>query len=297
MKANLEYYKTFYWVAKTGSVSQAAGKLFISQPAVSQSLKLLEQTLGCSLFFRNSKGVRLTPEGEKLFLYVREGIERIDEGEKTLMEMLTLDSGEIRIGASDMTLRFFLLDHLENFRNKHLKVKLTVSNAPTPETLCALKNGKIDFGVVSSPFEIPDTMHVFKVGKVEDIFVASTRFSQNKIVSLSELAGYPLICLEKNTSSTRQSLDAFFENSRTTISPEIELATSDLIVKFAERSLGIGAVAECFARDAINSERLFKLKLEKPIPPRDICVVTRDKAWISTAAKAFVNEILSRACE
>ena len=149
MDINLEYYKIFYYVGKIGSISGAAESLCISQPAVSQAVKQLEKALGISLFVRRAKGVELTVEGKVLYSYVKQGYEYIKLGERQLMQMIDMENGEVRIGASDMTLRYFLLNHLENFHEKYPNIKVSVTNAPTPETLKYLMEGKIDFGVVS----------------------------------------------------------------------------------------------------------------------------------------------------
>ena len=132
---SLEYYKVFYYVAQFGSVTMAAKELSISQPAVSQSLRQLENSLGAKLFTRASKGVRLTAEGEILYRYVARGCEQILMGEQRLEQMLNLELGEIHIGASDMTLQFYLLPYLERFHEQYPHIKVVVSNAPTPETL------------------------------------------------------------------------------------------------------------------------------------------------------------------
>ena len=109
MTENLEYYKVFYYVAKLGSLTAAAQELSVSQPAVSQAIKHLEQALETRLFMRASRGIRLTSEGQVLFEHVKEGYEQILLGEKKLTAMLQLDYGEVRIGASDMTLKYYLL--------------------------------------------------------------------------------------------------------------------------------------------------------------------------------------------
>ncbi len=152
MMANLEYYKVFYHVVKCGSVTQAAGALSLSQPAVSQSLKQLETALGVVLVKRTSHGITPTAEGRELFSYVEKGYEQFEAGEKRILQMCNLERGEITIGASDMTLRFFLLPYLERFHEKNPGIKVSVTNGPTPATMNLLREGKIDFGVVSGPF-------------------------------------------------------------------------------------------------------------------------------------------------
>jgi DNA-binding transcriptional LysR family regulator len=293
MNINLEYYKIFYHVAKLGSFTLAANTLFISQPAVSQSIKQLEISLGSSLFFRTPKGVKLTPEGEMLYSYIAKGYETMKIGENKFKEMLDLESGEVRIGASDMTLQFYLLPHLEAFHKLYPKIKVSVTNAPTPSTIEFLNAGKIDFGVVSSPISLKYNLNVTPVCEIEDIFVAGNRFSDLKDVAIqiAELEKMPIICLEENT-STRRYVDDFLKSNGVTLYPEFELATSDLIVQFAARNLGVGCVVKNFAERVVREGNLFELKLQPQIPPRNICVVTGDKMQISSAGKKLLSMLI-----
>jgi len=293
MNFNLEYYKVFYFVAKYKSVTLASQQLYISQPAVSQAIKQLEQAVNCSLFFRTPKGVKLTPEGELLFSYIEQGYEKMLLGEKKLEEMLNFENGEIRIGASDMTLRFYLLPYLEKFHKSYPSIKIFVSNAPTPETILSLTAGKIDFGIVSAPIEISKNYKIIPVGEVVDTFVAGSRFSwlNGKTVPIDELERLPTICLEKNT-STRKFVDEFLLGNNVTLTPEFELATSDLIVKFAERDMGIGCVVKSFAEESFEKGSLFELKLSKQFPPRKICVLTSTKNPISQAGKKLLDTMI-----
>lgn len=294
MISNLEYYKVFYYAGKYGSLTMAALELSISQPAVSQALRQLEDSLQTKLFVRASRGIRLTPEGESLYFHVKKGYEEIELGEKKLEQMLNLDSGEIRVGASDMTLRFYLLPFLEKYHEAYPYIKVTVTNAPTPETLNLLKEGKIDFGVVSSPFIQEQEFSVMEVKEIEDCFVAGRKFIQykNKMLDLQELEKLPIISLEKNT-STRTCMDQFLQKNGVEMHPEFELATSDMIVQFATRNLGIGSVMKEFAKEELESGKLFELRFNKIIPRRHICVVTETKALASRAAEA----LLSMLCE
>ena len=234
MMANLEYYKVFYHVVKCGSVTQAAGALSLSQPAVSQSLKQLETALGVVLVKRTSHGITPTAEGRELFSYVEKGYEQFEAGEKRILQMCNLERGEITIGASDMTLRFFLLPYLERFHEKNPGIKVSVTNGPTPATMDLLREGKIDFGVVSGPILPEDGIGMLPVKEIEDIFVIGKNFSQyaGKTHPLKLLEQLPLITMEKPT-STRKYVQSFLEERGVRINPEFELATSDMIVQFA----------------------------------------------------------------
>lgn len=290
MNIDLEYYKIFYHVARIGSFTQAGEALCISQPAVSQAIKLLETHLKSKLFIRVPKGVKLTPEGELLFTYVKKGYEYILLGEEKFRKMLDLEFGEIRIGASDMTLQFYLLPYLEEFHRKFPKIKVTVTNAPTPDTLQFLYEGKIDFGIVSEPFEAKSEIEIKKIRKIQDTFVAGKRFQKlkGKTLSFGALEELPIVCLESNTSS-RKYIDEFLQQNEVTLKPEFELAMSDIIVKFAVRNLGIGCVVKDFALDALAAKELFELKFESEIPSRNFCIITGNSNPITTAAKELLN--------
>lgn len=292
MVNNLEYYKVFYYVAKCGGLTTAAEVLSISQPAVSQSVKQLEKAVGTKLFIRTTKGARLTQEGELLFSYVSKGYEQMELGEEKLKQMLNLDLGEIHIGASDMTLQFYLLPFLEKFHEKYPKIKVNVTNAPTPETLQYLQEGKIDFGVVSTPFESKKDVQSIVVKEIEDIFVAARRFTKlkNKTLDFQELEKLPLIFLEKKTSS-RSYMDQFLLENHIVISPEFELATSDMIVQFTMRNLGVGCVMKEFAKEYVDSGKLFELRFNKIIPKRSFCVVIDHKNPLSPSARNLLQII------
>ena len=254
MNISLEYYKVFYQAAATGSITMAAETLCISQPAVSQAVKHLERELETKLFLRTPKGVRLTREGELLYGYVKRGIESIRDGEEMLKQLKCLDTGVIRIGASDMTLQFYLLPYLEQFHEQYPKIKVMVSNGPTPETIEALENGAIDFGIVSTPFEGREEMRAVPVRQIENIFIAGSRFREQlegRELDYRELKDYPCIFLEKKT-STRRFMDQYLEKEGVALEPEFELATSDMIVQFVKRNLGIGCLMSEFAREALE---------------------------------------------
>lgn len=292
MLLNLEYYKNFYYVGKCHSFSAAAQELCISQPAMSQSIRQLEEKLNCELFVRTSKGAKLTIEGEKLFAHVQKAIEEFEKGEREIQQIMQLKAGEIRIGASDMTLQFFLLPYLEKFHELHPEIKVKVSNGPTPETLENLYHGIIDFGIVSSPFETREDVETLDVKEIEDCFVVGKQLKHlaERELELKELLNHPVICLEGN-SSTRKYLDQFLLENELKLTPEFELATSDMIVQFALRNLGIGCVMKEFAMKELESEHLWELTFTKQIPKRKFSIIYSKHTAISYAAKELLELI------
>lgn len=292
MTTNLEYYKVYYYVVKCGSVTRAAESLALSQPAVSQSLKQLESALGVKLLRRTSRGITPTAEGKLLFSFVEKGYEQFEAGEKRLMQMRSLERGEITIGASDMTLRFFLLPHLEHFHEEYPGIKISVTNGPTPATMSLLREGKIDFGVVSGPIEEEEGINMVSVKKIEDIFVVGRKFSEylENVQPLKLLEKLPLIMLDEMT-STRKYVQQFLERNDVFVNPEFELATSDMIVQFALRNLGVGSVMRDFAGEKLECGELRELKFDVQMPQRDFVVVTDEKNQASLASARLLEMI------
>ena len=188
-----------------------------------------------------------------------------------------------------MTLQFICC-RIWAFSRKYPGIKVKVTNAPTPETLQNLQEGKIDFGVVSTPFEAKEEMQAIVVREIEDIFVAGRKFIsyKNRMLDLQELEEMPLICLEGGT-STRNYMDSFLQKNQVEIKPEFELATSDMIVQFALRNLGVGCVMRDFAKEHLESGKLFELRFNQIFPQRHFCVVTDIKNPVSAAARNLLE--------
>ncbi|MFQ8737104.1 MAG: LysR family transcriptional regulator [Bilophila wadsworthia] len=177
MNVSFEYYKVFYHVARLGSITLAAKALFLSQPAVSKCIRQLEKVLGCALFYRMHKGMRLTPEGEVLYQHVAQACEQIAIGEKKIQAMLHLDWGSIHIGSSDMIMHAFLLPYLERFHKDYPKVRISTITASTPETIASLRARRIDLGVVFSPVEENEDLDIIPVCRVRIRLSRVTHFA------------------------------------------------------------------------------------------------------------------------
>jgi LysR family cyn operon transcriptional activator len=290
--ANLEWYRVFYVIARAGSFSRAAEELYITQPAVSYAIKQLEEKLGGKLFFRTSKGVELTHEGDVLFRYIEKAYHFIQAGEKEIASMHELQSGEITIGASDTLCKHFLLPHVEQFHHSFPFIKLQVTNRTTQETIDLLKQGKVDFGIVNLPIE-DRQLHVQQALELQDTFVAGKVYSElaKKRVAMERLVTYPLLLLEQG-SSIRRYADRFAESQGLKLRPEIELGSIDLLVDFARIGLGIAYVIRNFVTAELAAGTLLEIKLKEPIPPRQAGIVTLKGVPVSAAAKRFIDILL-----
>lgn len=275
MHVDLDLYRVFREVARAGSISSAARALFLSQPAVSQSVKRLEEQLGVVLFHRTSRGMRLTPEGSTLFRYVDQAYGYISMGERKLDQIKSMSLGDITIAAGDTLCKHYLVPHLRVFHETYPGVGIHVLNRTTPETIELLKAGKVDLGIVNLPVAQDNVLDIRETLTVHDCFVAGGRYKHlcEKPVSPTELARYPLLLLEKG-GSTRAYLDAFFARYGVELKPAIELGSVDLLERFASIGLGVAAVVREFAREELESGRLREVRLTAEVPPRRVGVVT-----------------------
>lgn len=289
MDINFELYKIFYYAASTGSFSEAARQLFITQSAVSQSISGLEEKTGNALFIRSTRSVKLTDEGQMLFSHIEQAYNFIRAAEGKLQEMKTLGLGEIRIGIGDTVCRYLLLPFLKQFIAAYPKIKVKVINRTSPQIIEILKMGRIDLGIVTLPVA-DEAVNIIDFRNAEDIFVASSRFEElrNRNVPVSELVILPLLLLQKD-SSTRRNLDSFFENMSITVTPEIELESIELLVEFARIGLGIAHVMKESAETLVKSGELFVVRTVEALPPRHLGIATVKKVPLSNAATRFTE--------
>ena len=287
MDHSIEEYRIFYTAASSQSITAAARQLFLSQPTVSRGILNLERKLGCALFVRSKKGVALTPEGEILYSHAARAFRHLEKAEEELENLRSFREGSLRVGASETTLHHYLLPRMSAFKAKHPGIRLKLSNGSTPAAITALQAGFLDIAVVVSPIE--EGFITVPLAGLADIFLAGDRFSflQGRRMALRELAGYPLVCLEAGT-STRAFLEDAFQQDGVALEPDIELPTTDLIVPMVAYNFGIGFAPEPFAAEALASGRVFPIKLETPLPRRQICAVWHKDHPLSLAGQEFL---------
>jgi LysR family cyn operon transcriptional activator len=293
--ANLEYYRVFYTVAKTGSISKAAAELFVTQPAVSQVLSKLEDELNCTLFIRTSKGIKLTSDGQMLLGYVQPAVNSLLKAEAVFAKLRNLDAGEVRIGASDTLCMYYLSEYLSRFQAKYPEITIKVINRTSTEIVNLLKNGLVDFGIVNMPLDREPHLFIRAADTIQDCFVAGKRFEmyKGKTLTVEEISKLPLIMLEKGT-ATRRFADNLLQRNGLKVTPALELGSVDLLVKFAVSGLGVSFVIKDYITDMLESGELFEMDFGIHIPKRNIGIATMKNIPLSAAPSAFVKMILEK---
>lgn len=292
MYISYDYYRIFYYVAKYGNITQAAKILLNNQPNLTRAIKTLESELGCPLFIRNNRGMKLTPEGERLFAHIRIALENIEAGEAEIIESRNLEKGSVFVAASEVALHCVLLPVLKQYRTLYPGIRLKISNHSTPQAVDAIKNGIADIAVVTTP-TLPSAMiEEVTVRRFHEVAVCSSAFSEllESKVSFAELLSYPMISLGTQTKSF-ELYSEFFAEKGLHYQPETEAATADQILPMVKADLGIGFIPREFLSGV---DGVYIIETEKPLPEREIRIVKRHEQTLSIAAKELERLILKQ---
>jgi DNA-binding transcriptional LysR family regulator len=289
MDINYELYKVFYHVAATLSFSEASKQLFISQSAVSQSVKVLEKKLDQTLFIRSTKKVQLTPEGEILLKHIEPAINLIQKGENQLLEANTLNGGQLRIGASDTICRYYLVPYLNKFHKAYPNVHIKVTNQTSIECAHLLENGQVDFIITNYPNSgLLSSQKVRVINEFADVFVANQEYFplKGETVNLQKLQTYPILMLDRK-STTSEFLHHMFQKEQLDLVPEIELSSNDLLIDLARIGLGIAFIPDfCIPS---NDKDLFQVRLTHKLPTRQMVVAYNENIPVSQASRQFMD--------
>lgn len=293
MDVNFEYYKIFYYVAKYNNFTRAANALGSGQPNVTRAMNCLEQELHCTLFIRTNRGVKLTPEGTQIFQHVAVAMSQLQAAEAELTASMGLEKGSISIGASETALNIYLLDKLRIFHMNHPGIRLKIYNHSTPQAIRSIKNGEIDFAIVSTPTNADAPLQEINLQGFQDILVGGKAFAplENQELSLAELQDYPLISLGRET-MTWQFYHKLFLSHGLELNPDTEVATADQILPLVKSDLGLAFLPEPMAQEALHQRKIVQIKLREKLPERQICMVYDRKHPLSIAAQRLKEDLL-----
>jgi len=288
---NYELYKVFYYVAKSLSFSEAAEALFISQSAVSQSIKTLEKRLNQQLFIRSTKRVALTKEGELLLKHIEPAVNLITRGENQLCADPKVGV-QLRIGASDTICRYYLVPYLNRFHREFPNIHIKVSNGTSMQCARMLERNEVDVIVTNSPNPaLNDMMDIIPVKEFRDVFIAKKDVFplHDRPVSFQELQKYPILMLEKRATTSIFLHNLFLEHSLDLV-PAIELASNDLLIDLAKIGLGIAFVPDFCINDLGD---LAIIETEQELPTRKLVAAYNLDLPLSEGARYFIDCLAS----
>lgn len=288
MDINYELYKVFFHVASTLSFSEASKLLFISQSAVSQSIKTLERKLDQTLFIRSTKRVSLTPEGEILLRHIEPAMHLIQRGEAQLLDAAST-GGQIRIGASDTICRYFLVPYLEKFHKTFPNAHIKVINQTSIKCVELLETGQVDLIVVNYPNNyLSNVSAIKKIKPFKDVFIANSAFEdlKGRKLTYGQLSKYPILMLDRH-STTSEFLHKLFQQHQLDLVPEVELTSNDLLIDLARIGLGIAFIPDyCITEE---QEDLFVVETKEELPQRELVIAHNEQIPLTKAAREFLD--------
>ncbi len=292
MNTNLSLYRIFAVVAESGSISGAAKKLFISQPAISKTIANLENELQTALFIRNSRGVTLTDEGQLLYRHVADAFRSIEAGETELRRFKDMGIGHLTIGVSTTLCRYRLLPYLKPFVEQYPHISINIVSQSTNQSLEMLADGTLDISLIARPKHIPQ-MNFASLGDIEDVFVATPNYlnylqMRHRAEGLELLNAGTLMLLDK-ANATRQFIDYFLEENHIHAANLIETTTMDLLIEFARTGLGIACVIKDFVREDLANGTLVEIPIHQQIHHREIGFAWMKNRPPQRSLEAFIN--------
>ena len=286
MNIDLELYRVFYTVAKYKHMTKASIELHISQPAISQSIKKLEEQLGGTLFLRSNKGMQLTKEGEMFYEYVKSALELINNAENEFTSFKNLTKGEIKIGCSTTLTKLILMDCLKKFHIDYPNININITNDLTDNLINDLKLGKLDFVIFNESNIKEKNLNLEKIKELKQGFVYNPEFYDDIVNSFYDLNSIPLI-LQKEESNSRKILDYIALQHNVKLVPKMEVVSQELITEFVNIGLGIGFCSLDLAKT--NYKNLKELNINKKIPNINVYLATNKYILLTYSSKMFIK--------
>lgn len=295
MNIDFELYRVFYTVATIGNITKASQELMISQPAVSKSIKKLEEQLGGVLFTRTKRGVVLTEEGREFYKYIKQAVEQINNAESKFSDLINLEIGTIRIGISTTLTRQYLLPYFERFHKEYPRINIQILTNVSSELFNKLQMGLLDIVIVNLPYACNSEIEIKELQEVHDVFIVGNNYKKlvGKKMKLGELANYPLV-LQAKGSISRSFLDKFLADNKVTLEPEMNLASFTLVCDFTKIGFGIGYSTKEYIHDALENEELYVLNVEPKIPSRKIGLAYSKKNLPSFCTRKLISIITDK---
>lgn len=286
MNVDLELYKVFYVVAKNKHMTRASEELHISQPAISQSIKKLEDQLGGTLFLRSNKGMELTEEGKMFYEYVKGALELIGNAENEFTSFKDLSKGEIKVGCSTTLTKLILMDTLENFHKDYPNININIVNGLTSNLINDLKLGKLDFVIFNESNVKENNLYLEKIKELKQGFVYNPDYYTDNVKTFSDLNKLPLI-LQNGESNSRKLLDYIALQKHLKLIPRMEVVSQELISEFTNIGLGVGFVIIDLANR--NFKNLKELEINKTIPNINVYLAMNKSISLTFASKKFID--------
>lgn len=291
MYINLNHYRTFWVVAQSKSYADASNKLNVTKTAIAKNIQQLEDQLNTKLFYRESRGVKLTADGETFYKFVDRGFSEIEAGEKLIAQKNNIETGEIIIGALSHIADFLLIDKIQEVKSKYPELKVKLTTGATGKNLIELlEDHKIDFAVDSTSMNIKNKDIVKEeLMEVENIFIAK---KPTKIDDIKELTNFKLVLGGEYTHTTQELINTLKEHG-VSIKPSVEMDITELRISAAKKGIGISYVMKESVKEALKNKEVYEVKIPIKLPVSKINLIYL-KEQLNKADKQFIKDYLKK---
>lgn len=284
MNISFEYYRAFCFVAESKSITEAAKRMNISQPAITKTIKILESEIDSTLFYRNHNGMTLTPEGEKLYTYIKPIILQLDETKNMMSEIISNGKTTIRIGTSTTILRSFLIEYIKKYTEEHPNVHISIEDNTNNNLITKIKEGSIDIAVIISNPNYTNKYTDIKRYKIKDLnyaFFCNKNYLEkiNHPISIEEIKDKNFIT-NRNTTE----LNKFHKNHD--LNNFLSVASNSLIIDFVKQGVGIGLIIREFA---YKMKDIYEIKIKEELPKAELVALTNGNKYHNIAISYFIS--------
>lgn len=285
----LKKLRAFCQVAKHGSVTKAAEKLFASQPTISLQIQALEREMEVTLFERNGPRINLTIEGKILYDLCEPMVQSIDHLHETFSAHCgNLSTGDLSIAAGESTILYVLPGPIQKFTEQYPGIKLKLANETGRDGMEMLRNNDIDLAI-GSMLEIPDDIEYDPIVTYNPVLIAPKDHPLSKLknVTLQDISPFGLI-LPPSHLSTWRIVKMVFAQHNTSYKVTLEAGGWEVIKRYVKIGLGISIVTDVCITEQDRKE-MTVLPLDKYFPKRSYGIVTRKGKFLSTPAERFID--------
>ena len=292
MNTDYNLYKIFLYLFEEKSISKTASKLYVSQPAISYSLKELENQLGYTLFYRNSKGIEPTLEAKELYSYISTAFNILHDAEEHIKNLNSLNIGCIRIGTPSHIGVFYLSNFIADFRKIYPGIRFEIVCKSTSDMVDMLETRKLDLIVDTLPINSKKDVTKVTLSKLQNCFAYNKNIMKDvHIEKVEDLKNYPLI-LPSATSSIRLKLDEYMESQNTKLVPILESWTTEIMIEMVRKGVGIGYFVKNVIDTQNDKDNFEVVTFDDNLPAVDVCCVYIDD-FLTTATRKFIELLTS----
>jgi DNA-binding transcriptional LysR family regulator len=283
--------KTFYYVAVNSSFKKAADKLYITEGAISQQVKNLEQLLGKKLFERSSRKVALTTNGESLFNLVAPVVEKFETIGLEFEQITGKLRGKIKVASFEAMLLRVFPNYIEKFRSKYPECEIILFNVFGKQIRSMILSGEVDFAI-GTVEGLPDQIVGEELWRFERYFIAPLDhyLSRVKRLTLEDIAKYPIVMPDKE-GTAGSLLDKLLRSCNPDLKVTVESLTWEVVMKYVELGFGVSLVPGIVIQ-AKDRKRLYiknMSNLDERIGLSRYGVLVKKGKYLSPATKELIR--------